>query len=259
MASRSSASDLAERVTVRRTRAAERGPRQIVAIGGGGLGLAGADRLLDDFVLSLTGREEPRICFLPTAGGDALTYVAAFYDAFADRARASWLPLFNRRPTDPPEKLLEQDAIWVGGGNTANMLMVWRLHGVDRLLRQAWQQGIVLAGASAGAICWFSHGVTDSFGPELAPLDGGLGLIEGSFCPHYDGEQRRRSRYAELLRDGLPAGWAADDGAAMHFVDGAIAEVVTARAGAAAYRVELRDGQVVETPLHVRTLGAGAG
>jgi peptidase E len=231
--------------------------RHIVALGGGGLGMAPGDRLLDDFVLRLTGRDRPRICFLPTAGGDAISYPAAFYDAFADRTVASWLPLFNRRPADPPEKLLDQDVIWVGGGNTANLLAIWRLHGVDRLLREAWRRGVVLAGVSAGAICWFSHGVTDSFGPKLAALDGGLGLIAGSFCPHYDTEPLRRPRYAELLRDGLPGGWAADDGAAVHFVDGELSEVVASRPGAGGYRVELRDGEVVETPLATRQLGEG--
>jgi dipeptidase E len=228
--------------------------RHIVAIGGGGLALNAGDRLLDDFVLSLTGRDRPRVAFLPTAGGDSATYPGAFYDAFADRTRPTWLPLFNRRPDRPPELLLEQDAIWVGGGNTLNMLAIWRIHGVDRILREAWDRGIVLAGVSAGAICWFSHGVTDSFGPELSALEGGLGLIEGSFCPHYDGEPMRRPRYAELLRDGLPAGWAADDGAAIHFADTEVAAAVSARPGACAYRVELRDGEVVETPLDTRRL-----
>jgi peptidase E len=228
--------------------------RHIVAIGGGGLGLTPGDRQLDDFVLSLTGRDNPRIAFLPTAGGDSPTYPGAFYDAFADRTRATWLPLFNRRPDRPPSMLLEQDVIWVGGGNTLNMLAIWRLHGVDRVLVEAWERGIVLAGVSAGAICWFSHGVTDSFGPELGPLDGGLGLIDGSFCPHYDGEPLRRPRYAQLLRDGLPAGWAADDGAAIHFAGTELAEAVAARRGAGAYRVELRDGEVVESRLPARGL-----
>ena len=228
--------------------------RHIVAIGGGGLGPEPADRLLDEYVLSLTGRDRPRICFVPTAGGDSLAWVAAFYDAFAPRARPTWLPLFNRRPFDPPEKLLEQDVIWVGGGNTANMLAIWRLHGVDRLLRDAWRRGTVLAGASAGAICWFSHGLTDSWGPELGPFDAGLGLIEGSFCPHYDGEVLRRPRYAETIAGGLPAGWAADDGAAVHFVDERPVEAVTCRPGARGYRVELCEGAVVERPLETRLL-----
>lgn len=212
------------------------------------------DRLLDDFVLSLTGRDRPGIAFLPTAGGDSPTYPGVFYDAFADRARPTWVPLFTRRPDRPPELLLEQDAIWVGGGNTLNMLAIWRIHGVDRILREAWQRGVVLAGVSAGAICWFSHGVTDSLGPELGPLEGGLGLVEGSFCPHYDGEALRRPRYAELVRAGLPAGWAADDGAAIHFSGTEPVEAVSSRAGARAYRVELRDGAVVETPLPTRSL-----
>ncbi len=231
--------------------------RHIVAIGGGGLGVdAGEDRLLDDFVLSLTPHDRPRVCFVPTAGGDALGWVATFYDAFAGRARPTWLPLFNRRPADPPEKLLDQDVIWVGGGNTANMLAIWRLHGVDELLCEAWQRGIVLAGVSAGAICWFSHGVTDLFGPHLDALDGGLGLIDGSFCPHLDGEPRRRPRLRELLLEGLPGGWAADDGAALHFLGGEPVEAVASRPGATVYRVDARDGEVVETALPTRLLRA---
>jgi peptidase E len=153
------------------------------------------------------------------------------------------------------EHLLAQDAIYVSGGNTANMLAVWAVHGVDAALRGAWESGVVLGGPSAGGICWFEAGVTDSFGPELAPLAGGLGFLPGSFCPHYDAEPARRPTYERLIGDGLPPGYAADDAVGLHFVGGELAEVVTEREGATAYRVEpAAGGQVAELPLSARLL-----
>lgn len=229
---------------------------RIVAMGGGGFSDEPDNPLLDDYVLSLTGRSRPRVCFLPTAAGDDLAYVAAFYDAFARRAEATWLPLFARRHADLRGLLLNQDVIYVGGGNTANMLAVWRTHGVDGVLRDAWRAGVVLAGLSAGAICWFSHGITDSFGTDLAPLDGTLALLDGSFCPHYDVEVGRRPRYQEMVAAGLAGGWGCDDGAALVFEGEVLREVVASRPGAAAYRVDLVDGQVREVIVPARFLGS---
>ena len=155
----------------------------------------------------------------------------------------------------PPENLrdlaLSSDAILVCGGNTANMLAVWRVHGFDAILREAWEAGVVLAGWSAGMICWFEAGVTDSFGPQLEGMRDGLGFLPGSACPHYDGEERRRPRYHELVARGLPAGVAADDGVALHYVGSELREVVTCRPGTAAYRVTT-DG---EERLDPRVLG----
>src|SRR5437868_9844528 len=146
----------------------------------------------------------------------------------------------------PPESLRElalgSDVILVCGGNTANMLAVWRLHGFDRILREAWEAGVVLAGWSAGLICWFEAGVTDSFGPQLEGMRDGLGFLPGSACPHYDGEEQRRPVYAKLVADGFPAGIAADDGVGVHFRGTELAEVVSVRPGATAYRVEA-DGE----------------
>lgn len=233
--------------------------RHIVAMGGGGFSMEPDNPLLDDFVLGLAGRRgraaRPRVCFLPTASGDAPTYVRDFYDALTPKAEASWLPLFQRDRRDLRAFLLAQDAIYVGGGNTQNMLAIWRLHGVDAILREAWQGGVVLAGLSAGSLCWFDCGVTDSFGPDLAPLHDGLGFLPGSHCPHYDGEALRRPSYHGLVADGLAGGYAADDGAALHFVGADLAGVVTSRPAAGAYRVEAADGQVVETRLPSRYLG----
>jgi peptidase E len=188
---------------------------------------------------------------IPTATGDSEPHVAAFYRVMTGRgARPSDLQLFNRSDADPRDQLLAQDAIWVGGGNTANMLAIWRLHGVDRALREAWESGIVLGGSSAGMICWFEASITDSFGPALAPLSDGLGFLPGSACPHYDGEERRRPVYRDALASGFPAGYAAEDQVALHFAGTELREVVSARAGARAYRVD-RDG---EHPLEPRLL-----
>src|SRR5690606_13789708 len=132
-----------------------------------------------------TGKHQPRICFLATASGDARDYIARFHEAFAKKAcEPSHLDLFRRTGQDLEHALLSQDAIYVGGGNTANMLAVWRLHGIDEALKKAWHAGVVLAGVSAGAVCWFEAGTTDSFGPELSALCNGLGLLRGSLCPH---------------------------------------------------------------------------
>jgi dipeptidase E len=226
----------------------EDGVRQhVVALGGGGFGT-----LLDDYVLDLTGQERPRICFLPTASGDDRDYVIRFYDAFAPRALVSHVTFYPWPRADLREHLLAQDAIFVGGGNTANMLAIWRVHGVDAILRQAWEQGIVLAGSSAGAICWFEAGITDSFGPQLEGLRDGLGFLPGSACPHYDTEERRRPVYRRLVAQGFPSGIALEDLVAAHFVGTELAEVVAARPGGRAYRV----APSLETPLPARDLAA---
>jgi len=228
-----------------------REPR-IVAMGGGEF-----DGLLDGFILSLTGRTRPRVCFIPTAGGDRDSAIVDFEATFGDRAETSYLPLFRRSGRDLAAHLLEQDVILVGGGNTENMLAVWRIHGLDRALRAAWEAGVVLCGASAGSLCWFETGTTDSFGPTLERLSAGLGFLPGSHCPHYDGEPSRRPTYHRLIADGMPAGYAVDDWAALYFVGTELREAVAARPAAHAYRVELRDGEVVESTLPTRYLGAG--
>lgn len=231
-------------------------PPQIVAIGGGGF--SDAERLtrLDRYLLELTGKTRPRVCFLGTASGDAERYAAAFYRAYAPAADASDLVLFGTPTRGEIERLADQDLVFAGGGSTANLLAIWRLHGVDRILRRAWQQGTVLAGVSAGALCWFEACLTDSFGTDLAPLPDGLGLLAGSACPHLDGEPLRRSRYAEEIGAGrLPDGYGIDDGAALHFVGSELHAVVAERAGKGASRFELRDGTVSETRLVVTELG----
>lgn len=230
--------------------------KHIVAFGGHSV-TAGAIPALYDYALSVAGIDRPRICNHPTASGDSPAgLIDYFYDRIpAERAERSHLALFGRTVRDIRRFLLNQHVIMVGGGNTANMLAVWRAHGVDRILREAWDAGIVLCGASAGSLCWFDCGVTDSFGlNHLQALHDGLGFLPGSHCPHYRDERRRRT-YRKLVLEGLPDGYAIDDDAAIRFAGTEIAEVVTSRAGATAYRVEVSGGQVVETPLKARLIG----
>jgi peptidase E len=233
----------------------------IVAMGGGGFSMEPGNPLLDEFVLSLSRRQPARICFIPTASADSADYIVKFYRAFAGRSIPTDLTLFGgpleRRPATTADLagfLAEQDIVYVGGGNTANLLAIWRTHGLGVLLREALDNGTVLAGLSAGMICWFDGGVTDSFG-QLQALREGLGFLEGSACPHYDGESGRRPTYHRLISEGFPAGYAADDGAALHFRGQELVEVVSSRREAGAYRVRLVDGQIMETPLTVRFLG----
>jgi len=221
--------------------------------------------LLDDFVLQLARRRPARVCFIPTASGDAATYIARFYRALSGRCIPADLTLFGsaalpRRPArtaDLSTFVGDQDVFYVGGGNTANMLGLWRAHGLDRLLRDAWCGGAVLAGVSAGMICWFRASVTDSFG-GIEPLLDGLGFLDGSACPHYDGEPERRPTYQRLISGGFPAGYAADDGAALHFRGSKLAEVVSSRPGAGAYHLRLEGTKVVEERLVTRFLGTGS-
>lgn len=215
------------------------------------------NKLTAKFVLGLTGKEKPKACFLPTASGDSQEYTQAFYSRYSpDLCEASHLFLFSRQVKDLRSFLLEQDVIYVGGGNTANMLAVWRVHGVDAILREAHQKGIVLCGTSAGSLCWFEGGVTDSFSFDLDPLFDGLGLIKGSNCPHYNSEANRQPQYHKFLQDGLSGGYAADDGAALHFVNGKFREAISSHAEARAFSVRKEGDKIIETPLAVRFLGA---
>ncbi len=212
--------------------------RHIVGLGGGGDTME-QTLLLYEYVLGLTGKPSPKVLYVPTALSDSVhpaEGVLGFYDTFRGRGELSHLFTFPWPPEDLRGLILSQDAICVSGGSTANMLAIWRTHGIDALLREAWESGIVLWGASAGMICWFEAGVTDSFGPQLAGMDC-LGFLPGSACPHYDGEEQRRPRYRELVDSGFPAGIAADDGVGLHYTGTELHEIVTCRPGATAYRV----------------------
>src|SRR6185503_3038200 len=232
----------------------------IVAIGGGGFQMPPDNGSLDAFLLAIarerSGRERPRICFIPTAAADDDGAVARFYGAFARSADASHLALFARPVEDVDAFLLDQDLVFIGGGNTVNMLAIWRQHGVDRALVAAWQAGVVMSGMSAGGVCWFEGFTTDSFGPTLRPVRDGLSVLRGSFVPHYHGEAQRRPLFHRLVAEGtLPGGYGVDDGAALVFEGTELTEVVTALPDVDAFRVELVDGEVVETRLAPRYLG----
>lgn len=230
--------------------------RHIVAMGGG----QWPEDPIYRYLVDLTGAARPKVLYVPTATGDADRGVAAFYRNFPSNSfEPSDLALFNRTVLDIRSFVLGQDLVLVPGGNTANMLAVWRLHGVDAVLREAWSSGVVMAGGSAGANCWFDASTTDSFlmGHADALADG-LGLAPGSFCPHYDSEPARRPSYRRLVGEGsLPAGLACDDLAAVHLVGTDIAEVVASGPGGAYRVVPAGDGVATEEPIDVRLIGGG--
>ena len=230
--------------------------KQIIAMGGAALPPELDNLLLVDYFLKQTGRRKPKVAFIGAAHGDADGGRLRFYAGFSQFAcRPTHLPLFARTPRDLASFVLEQDAIYVGGGNTRSMLAVWREWELDRHLRAAWEAGVVLGGASAGSICWFEQGVTDSIAGALTSLDC-LGFLPGSNCPHYDSEPLRRPTYRKLVAGGkILEGIAADDGAALHFVDTDLVACVASRATAGGYRVRAESGTVTETPLSIRLLG----
>jgi dipeptidase E len=261
--------------------------RRIVALGGGGFGSTGRDHALDAYIAELAGArslergdesapgpalargigapgrasaraiDRPRICLLPTASGDPKEQITRFNATFRRLgAIPSHLALFrlgDQPDVELAEHLLAQDAIYVGGGSLANLLAIWRTHGLDEILRQAWEAGILLCGVSAGSMCWFTAGITRSHG-EPRPT-AGLGFLEGSNCVHYANDAARRPSYHEALLAGrLPGGWGVPDGTALVFEGTRLHEVVTARSGANACRVDVVDGELVETVIEARVL-----
>lgn len=230
--------------------------KQIIAMGGGGFSMEPENPLLDQFVIECTGKTAPKICFLATASAENSDYKVNFYRTFTRLGcRPDHLSLFVQPQKDLRAFLLGFDAIYVGGGNTRCMLALWREWDLHKILREAWEQGVVLAGISAGAICWFEQGVTDSVPGELTGMDC-LGYLPGSCCPHYDGEAERRPTFHRLVASGsLQAGYALDDGAALHFIDDELAEAVSSRPQAKAYRVENTAAGALEELLITRFLG----
>lgn len=230
--------------------------RQIVSFGGGGFSMESGNPLLDDYVLSLTNSERPKVCFVPTASGDADHYIVRFYRAFpATRCIPSHLSLFRRDRGAPDlrEWLLDQDLIYVGGGSVVSMLGAWRAHGLDKILHECWEAGVVLCGLSAGSLCWYSEGVT-SFHGEVRSYKG-LGLLPWSNCVHYGDEAGRREAYHTHLARGMCPGYAASDGAALHFVGHRMIEAVSSRPKARAWCVGDRGEDIVESELPIRYLG----
>jgi peptidase E len=226
----------------------------IIAIGGGGFLAEPRNYALEKYILDQTGKEQPRVLMIPTARGDDAEYVARFYAACADLgAHVQHLTFFHRTP-DIRALVLSQDAVFVGGGNTRSMLAVWREWGLPQVLKEAYQSGIVLGGQSAGAICWFEQGVTDSWADRLRPLEC-MGFLSGSCCPHYDGEAERRPAYHALVADGsLTPGYAIEDAAAVHFRNGRLERVVSKKAGAKAYYVSIDANAIHERALDATLL-----
>ena len=221
--------------------------RRIVACGGQQLFYPALTR----YLLGLSRRRRPRVLFLGTASGDGAGYLLTFYQAFAGvDCEPSDLALFDRVVDDVDAFVRSQDVVIVGGGNTANMLAIWRLHGVESALRNAYAEGTVLSGWSAGCLCWFQGGITDSFTPDLGALRDGLGILSGSACPHYDSQEARRPVYAREIRAGLPPGIALEDGVAARYDDERLVEVVSARPDGRAFSVDAKG----ERPLGVRML-----
>jgi len=228
----------------------------IIALGGGGFSMEPDNPRLDRYILSRARRTPPKVCFVPTASGDADNYIVRFYDAYTvDRCLPSHLRLFGRKIQDLRTFLLGQDVVYVGGGATGYLLAVWRMAGLDAVFREAWDRGVVLAGVSAGALCWFEAGLTDTLGQPLQPLRDGLGFLRGSFCPHYDGEKQRRPAFQQAVGGGaVPPGYAADDGVAMVYDGTELGEIVSSRPAARAWRVERTAEGVRETELTPRYL-----
>jgi peptidase E len=230
---------------------------QIVAMGGGGFSMEPENPLLDLYIISLARSQPAKVCFVPTASGDVQSYLQKFYSAFSMlECLPSHLSLFDPPTTDLRSFVMEKDIIYVGGGNTRNLLVLWREWGLDKIFYDAGQAGIVLSGISAGSICWFEEGVTDSFSKsDLRPLHC-LGFLSGSNCPHYDGEPLRRPTYQELIRQGkLKSGYGVDDSAALHFVDGELVKVVSSRQKATAYLVQRAVDGIRERSLKAEFLG----
>jgi dipeptidase E len=231
-------------------------PRQILALGGGGFSMEAGNALLDDHALALTGVECPKVCFLPTASGDADHYIVRFYRAFpAGRCQPSHISLFRRDggAADLAAHLMAQDLVYVGGGSLISLLGTWTAHGIDLMLRAAWQDGVVMAGLSAGSLCWFESAIT-AFHGQSRRVEG-MGLLPHSNAVHYDDKPERRAAFLAAIADGMAPGYGTGDGAALHFVDTNLARVVSSRPHARAYHVAPDGADVIETELATHFLG----
>lgn len=230
--------------------------RQIIAMGGGGFSMEPENLLLDKYILDQAKKDLPKVCFVPTASGDQTNYIERFYKAFNSLpCQPSHLSLFEPEFTDLESYILKQDVIYVGGGNTRNMLVLWKEWGLDRYLEKAYKNGVILAGLSAGSICWFEEGLTDPLNAPLYKLDC-LGFLKGSNCPHYDGENKRKPSYHQLISEGkIKEGYAADDGVALHFINETLSSSVSSRAKAKAYFVKCIESEMIENEVNTIYLG----
>ncbi|MFS0788166.1 peptidase E [Shouchella sp. 1P09AA] len=230
--------------------------RQIIALGGGGFSMEPDHPFLDDYILQQANMANPKICFLPTASGDSAGYIERFYNAFESKpCTTSHLSLFKPPTRDLRSFILEKDVVYVGGGNTVNMLLLWKHWGLDKILKEAYEQGTILTGLSAGSICWFEEGITDSYGAGLEPING-LGFLSGSHAPHYDGEHERRPTFHRLINEKrIKHGIAADDGVGLHYQNGSLTTIIKSRKDAHAYSVQINHGDIEEKQLESTYLG----
>jgi peptidase E len=211
--------------------------RQIIAMGGGGFTMEPGNPLLDEYILSQSHKENPNICFLPTASRDNTEYILEFYDYFTtQQCCPTHLALSDPPTRDLESFLLDNHILYVGGGHTGHMLTLWKQFGIDKLLKKAWEMGILLAGVSAGASCWFEMALTDSIPGELTG-EPCLGFLKGSHCAHYDNPERRPTFHRLIAAGELPEGLGTDNFAALHFIDNELKKVVGSRPGAATYSV----------------------
>ncbi len=230
--------------------------RQIIALGGGGFSMEPWNPLLDLYILKQSAKEKPKVCFIGTASGDAQSYIDRFYSSLKKlKCEPSHLSLFKGHTVEIETFILDQDILYVGGGNTRNLLALWKDWGLDIAIRKAYENGTVLAGVSAGSICWFEQGVTDSVPGRLSSLKC-LGWLKGSNCPHYDGEAERRPSYHQLLRSGeiLP-GLATEDGVAAHYINEKLKEIVSSHPDKKAYSLSLKNSEPVEEVHSAKYLG----
>jgi len=230
--------------------------RQIIALGGGGFSMEPDNPLLDLYILEQAKKVNPQICFIPTASGDSESYISRYYNFFNQQdCKPSHLSLFAPPTRDLESFILEKDILYVGGGNTKNLLALWKEWSLDDILRKAWNQGVILAGLSAGSICWFEEGITDSYGDGLEPIKC-LGFLNGSNCPHYDGEIERRPAYHKLMESKkIQSGIATDDGVAIHYKEQGISKIVSSRPNAKAYSVSF-ETKVIEKEIQTEFLGS---
>jgi dipeptidase E len=218
--------------------------KQIIAIGGGGgLGNQHPNQLINQYILNQSNKPSPKICFLPQASAESMNYIVNFYQTFCKLgAQPSHISLYGRVEPSWKQHLLAQDIIYVGGGNTRSMLALWREWGMDLILREAYDQGVILSGVSAGAICWFEQGITDSVWP-LGVLEG-LGILEGSCCPHYDDEPERRPAYLGFVKSGTAkTGIALAEETAAHYVNGKLQKIVAAQKNKHCFQVSSHQGE----------------
>ena len=222
--------------------------KQIIAIGGGGFGRSPGEGLIEKYILDQSEKDVPNICFIPTATGDNEAYKVNYYSTFYKLdCLPSHLDFFKRTP-DLKELILKQDIIFVGGGNTKSMLAVWKDWGLDLLLKEAYEKGVIMSGVSAGAICWFDQGITDSWAEDLKVMDC-LGFIEGACCPHYDEEPQRKPSLNKFITEKvLKSCYAVDGGCALHIEDEKEFKSVVFSKNKNSFLVEMKDNQVAEKP-----------